>query len=190
MQFYCSLPDRVLPQLHSQCRWHPPRHIWSWLLQLTEDGKHNICDCLLCKKKRVCLYKGTVCHPHSRSEKRCWAFFFATIGELYTQRSEDSIRWVSGSCESLQALKCMFCKGSHLSPEDHTDNTLLKLAPWINVGSFVEFYWKDSRVGLHSWRQRFRWLGCHGMKLKWIMLDEIHATWPHLNISSYTKLEG
>lgn len=154
MPFYCSLPDRVLSQLHCHCKWHPPRHVWSWLLQQTKDCKHDIWDWLLWNK-RACLYKGTVCHTHWIREK-VMAFLFASVGELYSQRSEDSIRWVSGSCGNLWALKCMFCKGNHLSPEDHTESTLLKLAPWIYGDSFMEFYWKDSRVGLHSWRQRCR----------------------------------
>lgn len=66
-------------------------------------------------------------------------FLFATIGELCSQRSEDRIRWIGGSCGSLWALKCMFSEVNHLSPEDHTDRTLPKLVPWIYVGSFMEF---------------------------------------------------
>lgn len=64
---------------------------------------------------------------------------FARIGELYGQRSEDSIKWVSQS-RSLQALKCMYSEGDHQSPEDHVETTLLKLAPWVPENSLVEFY--------------------------------------------------
>lgn len=86
------------------------------------------------------------------------AFLFASVGELYSQRSEDSIRWVSESCGHQWALKCMLSNGNHLSPEDHTESTLLKLAPWIYVGSFMssaektvgQDYTAES-IGLGSW---------------------------------------
>lgn len=62
---------------------------------------------------------------------------FASISELYGQRSEDSTRWVSKS-GNLQALNFMCTERDHVSPEDHIGNILLKLAP--SEGSFVEVY--------------------------------------------------
>lgn len=62
---------------------------------------------------------------------------FASISELYGQRNEDSIRWVSKN-GNQQALSFMCTGRDYVSPEDHMENILLKLAP--SEGSFVEVY--------------------------------------------------
>lgn len=145
-------PDTVLAWLHNLCKWHPLRSIWNLVLGKIRDSKQHIWGHMFWSKREF-SHVNECCVVYILDQRKSAGQFickcrWAIWSKLMRIGSDESVR------VSLQILNHMQSEGDHLSPGDHTENALLKLASWVSESSFVEVCCKGSKEELYRWMQR------------------------------------